>query len=208
MKLTESCLESRLLILVAGLAEQGEHILLVAFDAGLVEGIDAEQIAGDRACLLKEVDQITEVVFIHLIDGENDIGNAAVVVRQYGTLKRLAVDEFHRLAGQEVQTVHILGIGTELDLSLYTVKKYNGLKEIASAVLNVLTHRVQVGGEDDGSREDTLLILTLRLAVELLEPLVHQGERGLVRNEDLGSLALVVEHVADFLFLCYIESFE
>ena len=56
---------------------------------------------------------------------------------------------------------------------------------------------MQVGGEDDGCREDTLLILTLRLAVELLEPLVHQGESGLVADEDLGGLALVVEHVAD-----------
>ncbi len=56
---------------------------------------------------------------------------------------------------------------------------------------------MQVGGEDDGRREDALLILTLRFAVELLEPLVHQGERRLVRNEDLGGLALVVEHIAD-----------
>ncbi len=55
----ESCLELSLLIFVAGLAEKSEHVLLVSLNAGLVEGVDCEEITGDAACLLEEVDELT-----------------------------------------------------------------------------------------------------------------------------------------------------
>ena len=48
----------RLTILVAGLAEEGKHILLVRLHAGLVEGIHIQQIAGQAAGILKEVDEL------------------------------------------------------------------------------------------------------------------------------------------------------
>ena len=40
----KSCLESSLLILVAGLAEKSEHVLLVSLNAGLVERIYSEEV--------------------------------------------------------------------------------------------------------------------------------------------------------------------
>ena len=42
-----------LTILVAGLAEEGKHILLVRLHAGLVEGIHVHQLAGQPAGILK-----------------------------------------------------------------------------------------------------------------------------------------------------------
>ena len=40
----KSCLESSLLVFVAGLAEKSEHVLLVSFNAGLVERIYSEEV--------------------------------------------------------------------------------------------------------------------------------------------------------------------
>ena len=43
--------------LVSGLAEQREHVLLIALNTRLVERVHAEEIAGDGAGLLEEVEQ-------------------------------------------------------------------------------------------------------------------------------------------------------
>ena len=118
-------------------------------------------------------------------------------MHENGALKRLPVDEAHGLAREEVQTVHVGGIGAEGDFLLALVKENNGLKHSASAVLDILTQRVQVGGEDNACGEDALVILALALAVELLEPLRHHGVGGFIGNHDFHGLALAVEDVAD-----------
>lgn len=51
-------------------------------DAWLIEGIYAEQIAGDTAGLLEEVNEVAEVPFIRAVDLEHDIWRAAVNVRE------------------------------------------------------------------------------------------------------------------------------
>ena len=40
----KSCLECCLLVFVAGLAEKSEHVLLISFNAGLVERIYSEEV--------------------------------------------------------------------------------------------------------------------------------------------------------------------
>ena len=56
---------------------------------------------------------------------------------------------------------------------------------------------MQVGGEVAGGGEDTLVVLAFTLAVELLPPLAHEVELGLVVDENLDLLAgLLVECVA------------
>ncbi len=59
-------LQGGLHILVAGLAQQGEHVLFIGLHAGLVEGIDLQQIAGQAAHILEEVDQIAHAVLADL----------------------------------------------------------------------------------------------------------------------------------------------
>ena len=58
---SQLCLQSSLLVLIARLAQQCEHILLIAFNARLVERIYAQQIAGNSAGLFEEVDQIAQL---------------------------------------------------------------------------------------------------------------------------------------------------
>ena len=48
----ESCLESLCHFLVAGLAEEGEHVLLVSLNTWLVEWVHAENVTDDPAYFL------------------------------------------------------------------------------------------------------------------------------------------------------------
>jgi len=66
--------------LVAGLAQETEHILLICFYAGLIEGIDAEDVTGNGTSLLEEVYHISEILFICAGHLKDDIGNTAVAV--------------------------------------------------------------------------------------------------------------------------------
>ncbi len=55
---------------------------------------------------------------------------------------------------------------------------------------------MQVGRQGDAGREDALALLAFALAVELLPPLAHVLQLGLVGGQNLDLLALLVEHVA------------
>ncbi len=46
---------------VAWFFEKSEHVFLVSFHAGLVEGIDVENISADAAGCFEEVDQLAEI---------------------------------------------------------------------------------------------------------------------------------------------------
>ena len=58
--------QSFLLLFEARFAEQREHVLLVRFDARLVERIDAEQIAADPHAILEEINHVAERVRGHV----------------------------------------------------------------------------------------------------------------------------------------------
>ena len=68
------------------------------------------------------------------------------------------------------------------------VDEHHGFKQGAAAVLDILAHGVQVGGEDHRGREQALVVLALALAVKLLPPLVHHGIAGLIADHDLGDV--------------------
>ena len=111
---------------------------------------------------------------------------------QFGHL----VDLVDTLAGQEVQSVQVLVVLREEQLLLWLFNGDDGLEDSALAVLNPLTHGVQVGGKVDRGGEDALLILALRLAVELFPPLADEVQLGLVVDHDFNLLASLVETVA------------
>ena len=51
-------------LFIAGLVEERKHILLVRLNAGLIERVDAQDVAADAASLLKEVNQLSEVILV------------------------------------------------------------------------------------------------------------------------------------------------
>ena len=100
-----------------------------------------------------------------------------------------------RLAGQEVQAVHVLGVVGDDKLALGG-KLHHGLKHEPLALLDILTHGVQVGGKLHAGGEQALALLALALAVELLPPLGKEPEAGLVAGQQLHLLAALVQGVA------------
>ena len=133
---------------------------------------------------------------IRLVDLDDDVRRTAIHVRHQRALIRLGVDELHALARKVVQAVDVLGGLLDITLRARLAHPDNSLEHVARTVLDELANRVQVGREVGRGREDTLMILALRLVEQLLEPLAQHDERGLVVDQDLHGLALLVQDIA------------
>src|SRR5699024_6635116 len=78
-------------------AQSLEHPALVGFDARLIEGVDAQQAAGDVAGKLEEVEQLAEVVGVQRGNVEDQAGQLLAVSGDGGGERRL-VDVIEVLA--------------------------------------------------------------------------------------------------------------
>ena len=181
---------------VTGFAEEGEHVLLVSFDTGLVEGVDVEEQTAHTAGAFEEVDELSEIVLVELGEDDAQVGHAAVDVSDARTEFGHLVHFVHALAGEEVEAVEVLFVGGEEDGVVGVFDRDDGFEDGAFAFLDPLSHGVEVGGEVDCSGEDADAVLTFAFAVELLPPLVHVVKFGLEVDEDLDLLAGTVEGVA------------
>ena len=157
--------QNGLLVLIAGLAQQGEHVLFIAFHPRLVEGVYPQQIAGNGAGFLEEVDDLAQGVLGKVRGVKEDVRHAPVAVGQNRALHCLLVDEGHGAAFQIVKAVHIGRVVAQGDLVLGLVNKHHGFKQLPAAVLDILAHGVQVCGEHHAGREQALLVLALALAI-------------------------------------------
>ena len=117
-------------------------------------------------------------------------------MRHQRALIRLGVDKLQALARQIVQAVDVLGRLLDIALRARLAHPDHGLEHAARAVLDELADRVQVGREVGRGGEDALVVLALGFVVQLLEPLAQHDERGLVVDQDLHGLALLVQDVA------------
>lgn len=54
-----------------------EHVLLIDFDAWLVEWVDLVEVSAHRASSLKEVEEIAEVEWVHFFELKDDVVVAA-----------------------------------------------------------------------------------------------------------------------------------
>ena len=158
-------------LFVAGLVEEGKHIFLVSLHAGLIERIDTQDVTADATRLLKEVDQLSEVVLVEFGNLDANLRNAAVEVCEWCAEFSLFVDKINTLSGEEVELVEVLSVGRNLHLAVGFGDGKNSFVHQANTFLNVLTHRVKVGREIHRRRENALAVLALGFAVELLPPL-------------------------------------
>ena len=97
------------------------------------------------------------------------------------------------LAREVVEPVGVAHLKGNGDAAARVLKAHDSLHQRARSVLNVLPHRVQIGGELNGSGEDTYAVFALALAVKLLPPLCHEAERRLVAAEYLDAAAMAVK---------------
>ena len=185
----QALLDSFALCLITWLVEQCEHILLVCLNTRLVEWVHLFQETADTASLLEEVDQLTEVVSVQLWYVNQDIRNTTVNVSQASTEFSHLVHLIHTLALQEVQTIKVFIIVREEQLLVRSLYADNSFEDRTLTFLNPLTHRVEVGSEVASCREDTLLVFTLALTIELLPPLSEVVKFWLEVANDLNLLA-------------------
>ena len=108
---------------------------------------------------------------------------------------RILVHLVDALACKEVQTIKVLLVRWEEKFLLWVLHADACLENGALTLLYPLSHRMQVGGEVTRSRIDTLAVLALALAEELLPPLSIVMQLGLVVDEDLNLLAVAVESI-------------
>ena len=101
-------LQLRPALLIAGLAQQREHILLIGFNAGLVEGVYVQQIAGQAAGIFKKVNQPAESSGALALRLQDQVGDAALTVRQQSPLRSPVPDVIHGSPRQKVQAVPVL----------------------------------------------------------------------------------------------------
>ena len=74
-----------LLSLVAGLAQQLEHILLVHLNTGLVEGVDAQHVCGNAAAQLQEVEHFAHLLIVQSAHVHGNYRHATVAVTLSGS---------------------------------------------------------------------------------------------------------------------------
>ena len=99
------------------------------------------------------------------------------------------------LACQEVQTVKVLLVRRYCQAGVGLLHRNYSLEDGTLAILNPLTHGVEVGGEVNRCREDALAILTFTLAVELLPPFTQIMELWLIVRHDFNLLATLIDGV-------------
>ena len=163
----------------------------------MVKGIHAQQIPADAAGLFEEVDQVTKPVGIHGGNVHDQVGHTAVIVRQDGALHGLLVHEVHVLAFEIVQTVEIICRRNEFHGLFRGFHIQDGFEQIAHAILDVLSHGVQIRRKVHASRENALLILALGFSIQLFPPFGDKVQGRLVVHHDLGGTSFPEKGVAD-----------
>ena len=99
------------------------------------------------------------------------------------------------LACKEVQTIEVFLIRRNRQRGIGLLHRDDCLEDGAFTILNPLTHRVEVGGKVNRSREDTLFVLTLTLSIELLPPFTEVVKLRLIVRHNLYLLTTLVNSV-------------
>src|SRR5574344_393320 len=159
--LAKLSLNSLALSLITRLVEQCEHILLVSLHTWLIECVDTQHTTTDAASLLKEINQLTQVILIKLRHAHTHVRHTTINMGQLCTQFSHLVDLVNTFASQEVQSIKVLLVGRHFHLVVRSLDADNRLVDGALALLNPLAHRVKVGSEVNRSWEYTLVILAL-----------------------------------------------
>ena len=107
MLLCQTLFDFTALFLVARFVKECKHVLLVCFDSWLVERIDVDELSADATALLKEVNELTEIVLVKAWYADTQIRYAAIDVYKLSTEFCHVVDFVDMTAGKEIQPVKV-----------------------------------------------------------------------------------------------------
>ncbi len=129
-------------------------------------------------------------------NGDAEVGYSAVYVGNASAEFGHFVDLIDAFSGNVIEAVEIVVVGRDQRLVLRRFNGNNGLKYRAFAILDPLSHGVEVGRVVDGSREDAFFVFTLAFAVELFPPFSEVVELGVIVDKDLYLFAIAIEGIA------------
>src|SRR5699024_1856390 len=123
------------------------------------------------ACKLKEIEQFAEIELILLRNLNHKVRHISVRMSKNCTVHCTLIDEINILSCKIVQSVQInrLFIDDDLFPGLFYID--NSLALYSVSVLKELTHGAQVCCKVNRCREDTFLVFSFSLPVELFPPL-------------------------------------
>ena len=114
--LRRSGAEFGFLRLIAGSAEERVGRILALFDAGLIEGVDAEQRAGIGGLQLEVHDQLAERERIEFGQNDRVVGLARLGDRKLGRFALRLNELAHRVTAEEVDVGELFTARGDLDL--------------------------------------------------------------------------------------------
>ena len=147
---------------------------------------------------LEEIEQLTESVLILLRDIDHQVGHLTVRMGKNRAVHGTLVDKVHTLCQPDSSDHQGLpALCSMVMLALGSLDIYNSLKHDTRAVLDKLTHGMKICGQIYGCRENTLLVFTLGLAVQLFPPLGNIMHARLIVCQNLNGFSFAVKDVTD-----------
>ena len=139
---------------------------------------------------------MAEVALSECRNGDEQVWHAAIHVSQASAEFSHLVHLVNVLASEEVQTVEV-GIVVRNDHAVaHIAYRKHGFEDGAFAILNPLTHRVEVGGEVNRCWENAQMVLTFAFTVELFPPFSEIVEAWAEIHQNFNLLASLIECVA------------
>ena len=203
--LRRSGAEFGFLCLVAGSAEERVGRVFALFDAGLIEGIDAEQ----RACIggleLEVHNQLAERKRIEFGQNDRMIGLAGFGDREFGRLT-LGLNELaHRMTAKEVDVGELLAACRDFDLFAVVLDRDEGDDLVVGAFGIELDLAVLIGYAESLDRGLTLvaggavevLVLAEGLRPQLAIPIRHVLEPVRIGHHDADVFAALHREILE-----------
>ena len=164
----------KLALVTGGSDGIGREIALQLQGAGadvIVTGRSAEKLQAMAALGFGTIaGDLSEAAGVDAGNFDPQVGDAPVCMGQAHAQFGRMVDFRKALACQEVESVEVVRVAADLHPVLRGGDGDDRFEQRPLSLLNVLSHRVQVGREGDAGREDSPSLLAFALAEELFPP--------------------------------------
>ncbi len=163
------------------------HIFFVAFDAGLVEGVDSQKVGAVGTGFLEEVVEVAEGVGADFAELQMQTGNITFAVGFYRALKGDAIECF--------DTLSVLGVAKVSKGRGQLVNTQESFKDLTLALLQILSKGMEVGGIAQADGEEPLAFFSFAFPKELFPPFGQVVQTGLKGGQGFDADVLGVEGV-------------
>jgi hypothetical protein len=117
-------------------------------------------------------------------------------MREDGPRHRGPVDVVQTASREKIQTVPGFGRGRHFKINPWLPDVQYGLEQKPVPILDILSHRVQIGRIVHCGRENAFAVFSLGLSKQLFPPLPEGVQRGFVIGEDLNAVSAPQQQIS------------